>query len=870
MVRRIVMLCILVAAMSATSAPALEVHPDHPRIFVTADDLARVRARCGIVDGDNQSVYAAEWNGLSDIYAELVTTVDDYGEDETPASSGGWSRTDVRRHAATFSNLAAVYLINAHRAEGDAYAAKLHTWWQNSVTLSRSLNGGQIGPVVNFNDWGKNADWAGFCMAYDYLHDYLTSVDPGFQREVAQWLLQQAMGGYNYIGGNSTLGYEKYRHYYKWPWVADGVFVALLSIQGDDGIDVATVDEMLEWAHGFKEWDFDVRAKNFCGTYSGYRNERIEEDVSCAMAWRSAVTDEDPMVTYGYHFRHLDDWIMHMTRPNFYESDETGDGHDLGPLPSRWVYYAIPSAVLDEDPHTLWFLDRAREEVSGNSRPWTDLFWNDPSLPREPPSHTNTPLGKYFGDLSPEDGYNSQYTHMRSAWSYSAGDQSTVHASYLCGPKGMGHDLHSVGHLALFRGQEIVSASTGVYDGTLFKHTRYYHETAISENSILVADPANPYASSSRDSLTWIPHREGVQAGSGEVSGGEGIYTADDAYHPDHAIGWVTRFRVTDDHDVYLHSDLSPAYPWTERPHLWPDGQTVENVSRQVLFEAGRYFVVMDRVTSVNPDAVKRVIMHMPSTEGITLIDGSWTGGTAPHSGATGGTPGQWSTNATQYVWSKGGSRAFATVLYPELASRGGPGRNLVRVGGANSSGTWNVESGNRSYEFYLREADWNPRWRDDYVTGGEFDLLFDDGHMGFWRTEIEATGTKDHAFLHVYEVTGTDQGTPTVVSYLDDVEDDRLGCVIQHPGGPRVTVFSRDEESDDGSIYRTSLPVDEELRHLVADLIPGVYRVTEITSGFTTDVVVDDSRLASFVTPGGGDFKVWRLVDEEGLTAGR
>lgn len=860
MVRRVTLLCISAAVVIASTASAFEVRSDHPRIFVTSDDLARIRARCGVVDGDNQSAYAGEWNQLADVYADLLDAVESYDGDDVP-EGGVWGLSRVRSYSAAFSNLATAYLINAHTAEGDAYAATLRTWW--SAALSGS---------ADFNDWGKNGNWAGFCMAYDYLHEHLGSVDPSLQQDVAQWILQQSLDGYNYIGGNGSLGVHQYRHYYKWPWVADGTFGALLTIRGDAGVDVSTVDEMLDWTHTFKEWDMDARAKNFCGTYSGYREERIEEDVSCALAWQSAVVDEDPYVTYGYHFRNLDDWVMHMTRPNFMESDETGDGHDLYHLSNRWVYYAYPSAVMDADPHTLWFLDRAREEVSSPTHPWTLLLWNDPSLPREAPSHTNTPLGKYFGDLSHEDGYNSQYTHMRSAWSFSSGDQSTVHGSYLCGPKGMGHDLHSVGHLAMFRGQDIVSASAGVYDGTSKEHTKFYHSSPISENTILVMDPANPYAAVSvTDSVSFIAHREGTQAGSPRVSGGAGIYTADDAYHDDHEIGWVTRFRVTDDHDVYLHSDLTPAYPSVDKPHLWTEGQTVENVSRQVLFEAGRYFVVMDRVTSVNPDAVKRVIMHVPSPEGITLIDGAWTGGIAPHSGATGGTPGQWTDNGTRYLWSKGSSRAFATVLYPELASRGGPGRNLVRVGGSSSDGSWNRSTGDRSFEFYLREADRNFAWSEQYITGGEFDILFDQGQMGFWRTEIEATGAKGHAFLHVYEVTGTDQSTPTAVSYLDDVEADRVGCVIQHPGGPRVTVFSRDEESDDGSIYRTDLvPADEELLHLVADLRPGTYRVTETRSGFTADVVVDEHRLASFSTPGGGDFRVWRLDDEDTLTAGR
>jgi hypothetical protein len=346
--------------VGGTPAVALEIYEEHPRIFVHAEDLPLLRARCGIPDGDNQAVHAAQWNTHAAEYAALVQEIASYGPEDAPDTDTEWPRNIVKDLSDRFANIAAAYLLNAHRTAGDPYRAMLIDWWTRAVEYAKNQNGGEIDQCIISNYFGKNAVWKGFIMAYDYAYDALP---PSLRDDAAEWLFANTKDGFRDIHGDESYPPEVWNHYYKLPWLADCVFTVLLATWGDPGVadHASEYPQMLEYTHAFKQLDNLARAKNMCGTYSGYRWERPEEDVVTALAWDSAVVDENPIVTYGYHYRQLDDWVMYMTRPNFYESDETGHDVDLAHLHSTYVDFSYPMAVLDRDPPTLWFLKGAAE-----------------------------------------------------------------------------------------------------------------------------------------------------------------------------------------------------------------------------------------------------------------------------------------------------------------------------------------------------------------------------------------------------------------------------------------------------------------------------------------------------------------------------
>lgn len=852
-------LLLTVMATLASPLPSLSlvVTDEHPRIFIHGSDLPRMRARVGVTDGTNAFDYPGDWQEFTEEYAALLDEIDDFDGNLNVSTSSLWSITDSRKYNVIVGNLATAYILNANSSAGDTYKTQLIALWEDIIADSRSRNGGSIGLSMDMTPLGKNANWAGFAIGYDYLYDTLESEDPGLRTEIAQWFYQQILDGADYL----DRPVEQIDNYYLPAWVADGVFGGLITISGDSGIDQSSVDSILDHIHSLKVDMSRSRELNYCGTYSGYRNERIEEDVALALAWGSA-TDEDPYATYSYHFANLDDWVMHMCRPNFHESDETGHSHDLHPLRQEWVHYAYPSAVRDANPYTLWFLDQAQDYVGLSRKGWVNIFFNDKSIVREQPTRFSYPLSRYFGDQTYDDGHNSQYTHFRSAWSYDQNESSTVHASYLCGAYLSGHDLHSQGHLAIFRGSDILTASTGIYDGTDMPHTRYWHQAPISENTILVVDPTNTYSQSS-DSLWAIYNTEGMQVQAPGTTGGSGFTGPDGPFAYRYTTGFVDRFATLDNGDAYLHSDITAAYPNSQKADLWTENETVSNVTRQITFQHGSYFVLLDRVTSTNPNAVKRIVMHNPDPDGYTLIDGAWNGGVAPYSVQYGGTPGQSTDNAVRYTWERGASQAFATVLYPRPESLGGSGRKLVRIGGYNSAGQKNQSgaSSDPSFEFWLREKETNYRWTDQYISSGEESDAYDGGWVGFWRMEIETTGRTEDAFLHVYEVTGAGQGSPTLVDYLEEVDPGHVACAIDDPRGRRVNVYSRDEEADEGVYYRSSLegPID----HLVTDLLAGVYLVEALDAGESFTVsVAEGLNVASFQTEEGGRVRLTRLSD--------
>ncbi len=871
----------VLVAVAAGPGFGLTVRSSHPRMFVLPEDLPKVRARCAIPDGNNQAQYPNEWSTHLDLYEQLTGMVDDY-----PSTIPVW---DTAANGTKMANLATMYLLNSHRSQGNSYREKFIEWWRGTLVYSRDRNGGIIGRILSGNGWGKDANWSYWTYAYDAVYNALSS-DHALRDSISTLIGRQVE-----VAWDSPDYYED--PFYNAPWTSDGLLGACLAVKGDYGARAwnrieQEFDDWLDHVHERKLEQNLARVLNYQGQYpmcGGYKNRRIKEDVTTALAWRTAVTDEDPFFEHADHFRQIDDAYLWRLRANFRESDCTGDGRLIGLVDDTQWLYTYPSASIDENGEALWVLDETEEQTtaaSGNKEVWFRILFDDRSVQRVNPESSMQTNIKHFGDLTVEDGRTSEYTFIRSDWNFNVNDQNSVFLSFFCGPT-LGCHEHggSQGHLAIFRGDDVISAHAGLYDRPENRHSKRYAAQTVSYNTILVADPDNPYIAGETDSLRYLMQLEGCQFEAERVNWESCHLNAPDKpFREDYIHGGVDRLEQLENGDTYLHADFTRAYPSPLAPNDWPDGATVENATRQVMLEAGTFVVVCDRVTSVNPNAVKRVRWHCPNPNSFVLIDGSWTGGTPPYTVIYGGTPGQWSTDAVRIRWDSwiddvvGDSRMFGTILYPVPAASGGPGRKLVRVGGSNSSGEWNMgrTSGDKpccddhndadnSYEFWLPEAEFNQKARarncsGDCQTGTSGNTERSNGSYGFWVLDTEATGWKDHVFLHAFEITAKSQSQPTMIDYLDDVDAEHIGCEIQLAGTSRINVFSRDEEPDIQISYQSSLLTP--IQHLIADLVPGLYLVEELTSGFTAQVTVrDQSNVASFETPSGGTFRVTRIA---------
>lgn len=831
-----VLVSVCLTAPVAVGAFPFNASTDHPRIFVGQGDLPVLASRAGISETGmppktvlSWQSHMPEWNKVK----SMAWSSPDHLVLEQSGSSGFWSKTDARKVDEYLSNQAVVYYLTQGQPEGPQMAQRLIRYLQDIVDDSRGRNGGSIGPSIEDNDWGKNAVYKGFCMAYDYVYPYLINQNPQLAEDYARWLYEQgkeAYGAISYLGEDVGL----YKHYYNVSWMADGVVAAFLAMWGDIPSLQSDIYQKLNYALDFKWEDYRARALNYYGTYSGYREERVEEDLITAALISSCLLNRDPFDEFGDHLLNIDDWVMYMTRGDQGMSDETGDKPDLGPLKGYFKVFPYISAERNRDSKTLWFLDLMLR-LDGEpglevGEPWVFLLWNDRTIPRTPPALSQVPLSRFFGDLTWEDGGNSQYAHFRSQWVYGEPlGSAVVMASFLCGPLAGGHDTASNGHFAIFRGGDILTCSAGVYDGTAFDHTKNYSQPPISENTILIYQPNSPYLDENTHG-TSFPHTEGMQAPAPGTTGGNGIYTAEHPFDDEHEMGHVTKFAYVKEAGRQisrLECDITDGYPNTGKPDLWQEGQLVDAVLREFLFLAGRYFVVYDRINATSSAYKKSIIIHSTDKTMPRVLDGSWSGGTQPHPGPYGGTPGVWTPDGSKFYWDKGNSRLFITTHLPSTQT----GRRVIAIGGTNASGEWNQTN---SYEFWHRRAGVQYPWDDQYLNDNEIEEQIESGWAGWWRLEIEpAQDVREERFLTVLEATGKTQSQPVESQRLAS-DASTVALSIADPGEPIVIALPLGLEpledlwydyDPQGSILEED-PGASYATHVVDGLDPGAYAV--------------------------------------------
>ncbi|MFH1740895.1 MAG: hypothetical protein ABIH23_17965, partial [bacterium] len=619
---------------------------------------------------------------------------------------------------------------------------------------------------------------------------------------------------------------------------------------------------------------------NYVGTYSGYRAERVEEDLITALLIKDCIIGHDPFNEFPNHFLNIDDWVMYMLRADLGESDETGDATDLADVSHYFYSYPYVSANYNSDDQTLYFLDSLWDHLGTDalqllSEPWALIFWNDKTSSRKSPAFADAPLSRFFGDLTWEDGGNSQYTHFRSNWAMGR-DETTIVASFLCGPIAGGHDAYSNGHYAVFRGGDILTASTGVYDGTAFDHCRNYYQPPISENSILIYQPNSPYIAEDDHYESW-PHREGMMAPPPGSTGGGGVYMATDPYDDDHEMGHVTKFVCTmgaGRQVSRLECDLTDGYPNTAKPTIWTQGAVADKVVRNFLFLAGKYFVVYDRLYATSSSWKKSVLIHSPDRTMPRLIDGTWSGGVQPHGCLYGGTPGVWTQDGSKFYWEKEDSRLFVTAHLPAVES----GRRILAIGGTNSQGIWNRSGSDPSYEFWLRRTAQNYAWSSQYMNPGEIEEQVESGWAGWWRLEVEPVqDSREDRFLVLLEPAPKSQSQPTGSARIPSdpqavslqIQDSIEPIVVTLPLGldPLEDVWY--DYGPQGSLLDgIGIESETELwsQHVVDGLAPGDYVVLLEVAGNRNEVemahqgATTPDGLLTFHARGAGRFNVMSL----------
>jgi hypothetical protein len=790
--------------------------PPHPRLYVTAQSLRRIRETAqgtqslskvflawvkqgsrGLAEGrfhDMQSHEGCENNSL----AWLIT-----GEREFLSNSVAYAEQMLKKpmrehfedvHAATFLGASWVHAMALHydwcydQLTADHRQAVI-AWLKEAARWGWARSGA---PIAH-NDGGARQCLLG-SAALALLGDdpeaeelYRLSHE-NFEQNLLPWLNDGGQGGRSGDGGE----YEGLHGFYivKYAWMA----------QTATGEDV------------FSESSFFFNRLRHI-LFGWYPRRLVEK--SGAFSMRQYYSPSGDPIRMGY---------VGDTQP--YQSSaalcaryrETPVAQAVrwlaGEWPRQWMQYTLRWAVLGE-----WDRIPAREPIEAPPGGESLLTSNDKKL--------DSPVALAYLDR----GCNTIYT--RSDWSDDATWVLFENAPFVSA-----HDSLDSGTFEIFKG-DILAARTGNLDHANVgaAHTMNYLHRTIAGNCLLVEDPAEKWKG-------FLGGAEGGQDEGGERTNFPLSSSADaDTYRIYRDIfrrGQITRFRRTKDF-TYALADLTPAYN-NPRFHGGKLNQPkVDYVTRELLYLRGLdALVVFDHVNSSKPEFKKRWVLH--SLGDLDVLDGT------PKEISDGQTQYDGATRAViRYGWPKpvpSFARCLSITLQPEHAQ-------ITKIGGRTELAAGQTETfpgdqwhGQHQHhhikDFWVNGTNYPPgnppetRWfgeptSPDFVNG----TPDESGGRGKWRIEVspQELAMKD-VFFHVLCPRLGREGAFPIVSKLSSINvlDGSTsqpfdGALIRAGSDQAVVFFCRSDTSE--SVFYAGFPPAPKTLLVVADLAPGTYSVT-------------------------------------------
>ena len=880
---------ILALLLGVTRALAVDpvIETTHPKMFLetaTPAYLAELRARCGVTDGDNQTVYASEWNMYGTIFNTYKTQITGFG---TPPSTPGYSQSIINNLGTQASKIAWVGLMYSHNPGLlDPYLIKVRQWMDAVSTAADakvgSIGDGLYGSFSDKNSFGEYGAYYGWCVLYDWTYQFMKA-SGDVPRLQAYWQALYAThnDAYTYADGSGWSGADvpaEDWNFYKGRYWLDPAVAVEMCISGDpEGTAPEQALLTSRWPRIWiwKQQQFAIPELLLCGTHSGYIDNAPSLEMIIGHLFRTCTNNDVTATLAPTYYNNYADWLMRAVGGLYTPTDQTGQSAWLPSsstgqkIHGRFQGLSNFFEARQADPYTLYFLDALQSFTAIEVQPM-QIILDDKRVARSVPTSSAVPLCRMYGDLTPNDGGQSECAYMRNSWAYS---DTTISISILGGQLSYGHDRLVDGHFAIFRGKDNLTHHSGAYDGTDYTHTQGYGNEPISYNTILIIDPANPYSNGAAE---FDRFREGMES-VGTPEGTNLLYAAD-CFQPQNQGGYYKRFTNSGGAQYILY-DVTYQYPNTQRSSLWDLGTILTSATRSFFLVGGHYYLIFDRVRGVSTATTVAPIIHWPDQVGPILTSGSWTLGTPAYTGAGNGTPGA-GTAAHQYRVQKDASRIFATIVEPANAE-------LWRVGGSNSTGVRNrgwrrrptgtcqccdgatIDNPDPSFEFWL------PR----FMSGAGRNMEVDPCNIGSageqndyflirnnacsWRTEARTTGTANRLISQCLEITAVSQAAPaaTVAALSTPTDADRAGIVVSTLGNQWVTVVSRDETIDATVIYTAQGTTPAE--HAVADLFAGDYSVLQDGRRINgRHHVTDEGGLLTFQCVGGGTFQIERMTD--------
>jgi len=404
------------------------VHPAHPRIFLTTDDLPRLRARCGIEDGDNRTKYPDEWGSHREEYVDLV---DHRGEHVLPNAFLYLMTGD-----ASYADEAIKHMASAEQHD----LAIAFDWIYDALDESRKQAFGNM--IIDYAD-DQNA--------YDYHATNGTAKNDGYLWRLLPWAgLALYNEGINDAKAAAYLDRARY-----WFYEADNATISNWEYVGNDG----------------------------AGYQGNYDWNGLMGSLDMGIAWDTG-TDENLLADFD-RLKNTGWWYLFILRAgggqwDHFEALPSGDGFVSFYRPMRTLLYRCAS--FHKDPRAQTFGD-LMSTAGGNYIPyqkhmyWKEILWHDKTVPIVN-LHT-LPGTRFFDSLG--------RIVMRTGWDLrKAGTNTDIWADFRCEKYAHVHTHLHQNHFTISRGIDQLALDSGGYDNYPGDHRQNYYHLTVAHNSILI------------------------------------------------------------------------------------------------------------------------------------------------------------------------------------------------------------------------------------------------------------------------------------------------------------------------------------------------------------------------------------------------
>ena len=549
--------------VSGTIRLVSSVKSTHPRIWLTDSILNDLKARA--------AANSPEWVALKG-YNDKYLTTDLNGS----YRSGEWARA-VANYALGYQ-----VLKDSNPSLADQYAARVLVYMKALARDKQNVGDGLGGEPAKLDDFGYTIrNLAFLSVGYDWIYDYSGFTDAlksEFINRMNEWLDYWTANQLNYFITVAPSEKIVINNYF-------GGYLLALGLTGYATYsDNSRASEHIERARNLLDsWVIPAFNSEFKGGYSpegwSYGANHFVRIISYIYAIKTA-TGEDIFSTFAWPKEVILAQI-HLTKPwqfLFYDGGAwPGSFSGTNARPVAELLSTI-YAGSQEGRYVQYYLNQLPPISYAYVSPeWHKFLWYDPGASAE--TYTNLPLSYLASGTG--------LATMRSDWSSDA-----IWASFVASKYFAGHQKFDQGHFTINRGSDYLVIDSGIWQGSqgYANDGAGSHYSGRSEfvNTLLVDDPGD-------GNLEYPP---------GQASRGD-----------------LVKMKAFQEGGSYFYAlgDIADAYSPPPDWIRWAGKQkAVTNFTREFVFLRPNYFIIFDRVSTIDDRYSKRWAIHFKNEPNIS------------------------------------------------------------------------------------------------------------------------------------------------------------------------------------------------------------------------------------------------------------